>query len=380
MRSNQMILDRIKINNSKIRKQEIKRVLILYVEKVTHIGDFCITSGRLKYFKSFYHNAIIDVCFADTGGDVIYTSLLKNNPYLDRVFSAEVNEIDFLQYDILFCIAYDEGAIASFLQTKYQEALKKAGFNLAVFSISEFNLMRKENCNYILPVAAEVCEKIVMDQSELYLSQEEISWGDEWLRANGVADGEELIILLDSTTRKEKLIRNEVYFEYVRFLLARDNVKVLNFDEYNIGKEAFYRDWLEDARIDNMIFSKGLEIREALCILSSKFTKLVFGPCTGLMHCAASIYNQFISSGMLRRKPPLLITYTGKYPANETAGMWWGNYPLVNCLLLKNNNGTVELQELKYLTDEQKKLNDSLPCSEYTAPMLIEYTDRLLKA
>lgn len=76
---------------------------------------------------------------------------------------------------------------------------------------------------------------------------------------------------------------------------------------------------------------------------------------------------------MARKDVPVLITYTGKYANNTNAGFWWADAPLVHCLLLKERNNQKELLLLSDLTEEEQQRNDSLPCSEYSGSLLLDF-------
>jgi hypothetical protein len=77
---------------------------------------------------------------------------------------------------------------------------------------------------------------------------------------------------------------------------------------------------------------------------------------------------------------PLMITYTGKYRNDENALVWWGNSPLVVCLLLKNICGKPQMCLLNELTEEEKvNSRNVLSCKEYTSYMLISFIDARLK-
>ena len=126
-----------------------------------------------------------------------------------------------------------------------------------------------------------------------------------------------------------------------------------------------------------MIVSKRQHIRKDLCILSSSYIKMIFGPCTGLMHCASGIYNHFVKKGEPVSDVPAMITYTGKWDSQ----FWWGNSPLVDCLVLRNIENKKKLCVLDHLDEDEKYyLDDRLECQEYTAAMLIDFISRRFAA
>lgn len=381
MKDCQLVLERILHYNSVFIRDEVKQVLVIFEEeKKFFLGDCCVRFDRLRYLRSFFVNASIDINFLHRHNIELYNALLKNNPNIDHIHFLDWDDIDFESYDTIICVSYDEERFIDFLRERYGELIINGQFKLAVFSMSKLFLDPEQKGVYIFPVNTDIIEFARIPQPlELYISKEERTFGNKWLESHGVVDGESLFILLDSTSSNLKLLNIWVYFELLTALLERENVKVINFDENNIGKEEFYREWLGSDHSEKMIFSKNLTLREVFCIISSKYTKLVFGPCTGIMHCASSIYNHSTSNGMRPDDIPLIITYTGKdYLKNQNANAWWGNSPLVNCLLLKERNGIKEIVLLTDLTNEEKNSQSEIPCSEYSSDMLISFIeDRL---
>jgi ADP-heptose:LPS heptosyltransferase len=373
MKEFQTILNKIKLNTQRINYDNARQVLVLYEEKITLIGDCCIRFDKFKYFKSFLKNATVDINFSIKDNFKFYDAFLKNNPNVDGIFTLSWKDIDFERYDIVFCIKYDERAFLEFLHEKYYNLVREDQFRLAVFSMSQLILKPQKDTYQIFPVNQPLLDYIKGPQlGELYIDEEEQTWANQWLESKGLQANEDLFILCDSTSNREKLLNIIVYFDVLKFLLRKENIKVLIFDEKDIGKEDFYQAWLQNDT-KKLIFSKRLMLREDLSIMASKHTKLIFGPCTGLMHCASSIYNNYVNRGMSVKDVPVMITYTGQYTQeNETANTWWGNSPLITCLLLKERNHKKQIVLLNNLTEEQRNTPDSLPCSEYTAEMLIE--------
>lgn len=372
------LLNRIVLNTRNILYENAKRVLVLYEENILFVGDCCIRFDKLKYFKLFLSNATIDINFSIRDNCKFSNAFLKNNPYIDNIFTLRWENIDFESYDIVFCIKYDEGALLEFLYTKYYHLVIENRFTLAVFSMSQLLLRPQEDTNRVFPINEKLLEYLRGARQdsrpgELYINDDEQAWANRWLESRGLQANEDLFIICDSASSREKLLSVVVYFDLLKFLLRRDNSKVLIFDEKGSGKEEFYRECLGKTITKKMIFSQRLTLREDLCILASKYTKLIFGPCTGLMHCASSIYNNYVNRGMKVARVPLMITYTGQYTGeNQNANFWWGSSPLISCLLLKNKGNKKQIVLLNELNEEEKNATDSLPCSEYTAEMLID--------
>ncbi|NSL91001.1 hypothetical protein ECE50_029520 [Chitinophaga sp. Mgbs1] len=351
---------------------DLRKVLVLYEEKTTLLGDSCIKSDKFRYFKSFLQAEEIHINFTNRQNQKFYEGLLQNNPYLQSVTSLPWEAIPFHEFDAVICIAYNEDRFLEFLHQRYGEAIAAGRMKLPVFSMSRHILRPEEDGVYIFPENAALFEYMKTPRlGELYISKEERAWADQWLESQGMEKDEQLFIMLDSSAVRSKLLPMDVFFDLLKQVLQADRIKVLIFDEQGIGKEAFYREWLGDDAMKKLIFSSRLTLRQDLCLIGSGYTRTVFGPCTGLMHCASGIFNHYLANGMDPAKKPLLLVYTGWYGKERyDINLWWENAPLVNCLLLKERNNIREIVLLSELNAAEKQAEDNLPCTDYTAEML----------
>jgi hypothetical protein len=384
MKGNAYTLETVLDNNQRLDPDRVEEILILFEDRLFFIGDSLIRVDRLKFFKLFFKKARISVNFGKRCNRKIFEVLLKNNPNIDAISVSEWFEIDMTRYDTIFCIMHEEDRYLEFLHEQYGDFFCKGLLRLAVFSVSGIVLGELDHSRFVFPVNKQFGEFVAINETgrprELYITREEKEWGNHWLEANGVKKNENVFILIDSSASRAKLLKMDVYLEFLENILNREQVKVLIFDENNIGKAEFYRELLSDEGFGKMVFSKGLTLREDLCIIGSGYTRVIFGPCTGLMHCASGIYNHYLKSEICGIGDiPLIITYTGEYPpADENAAFWWKNSPLVNCLLLQKQEDGAEIVLLNDLTEKEKRSYSQIPCSEYTVQMLEEFLNRKL--
>jgi hypothetical protein len=367
--------------NSLTNSREAKNILILYDPKnKMFIGDTYILINKLASCSLFFTNASIDINCRNKQNTTLCSALLKNNPFIREFSDTTWEELDFRSYDIVFCISQKEALLLEILQEQY-DRMPLRPWTTAVYSMSVqfLNWGPDPVVSSVFPAFREIldqqAEYIAPVRSELYISKEEKDWANRWLRNNGLKEHERLFIILDSASERYKLLPMDTYHTVLSHLLNEDSAKLLFFDEQNIGKEKFYSEWLGTDKVSKMIFSKKLSLREALCILGSDYTKLIFGPCTGLIHCASGIYNNFVRNGMPAGSIPAIITYTGKYVDGHTAAYWWGNSPLVTCLILRatpeNNKEVVLLSELS--EEEKKDTSPLLFSSEYTPEQILNF-------
>ncbi|OQP54223.1 hypothetical protein A4H97_22255 [Niastella yeongjuensis] len=366
-------------NNSNSR--DAKNVLIIYhLENKIFIGDTYILINKLASLHAFFNKAAIDINCTNEKHTVLCSTLLKNNPYIRKLINNSWEDLDFRSYDMVFCISRNESQILEMMEQQYKQ-MPQLPWTTAVYSMSVQLLNWGPNpvISSIFPSFRDMLD----DQSaynpatlsELYIGQEEKEWANQWLRDNGLKEHERLYIVLDSTSERYKLMNMDTYHTVLSHLLKEESAKVLLFDEQGIGKKSFYYEWLGEEQASKLICSVKLSLREALSLLSSDYTKLIFGPCTGLIHCASGIYNHFIRQGKPAESMPAIITYTGRYADGHTAEFWWGTSPLVTCIIVRTT--TANEKEAVLLSDlpeeERKDTSRLLWCNEYTPDMLINY-------
>jgi hypothetical protein len=377
------IVEKITANNSKINRDGVKRVLIIYEEKELFIGDSCIIFDKFKACKLFFPNAAVDIQFNVKKYEDCYRALLQCNPGIDDIPDLTWEEIDYTDYNLVICVTHQEKVLLKIISEKHRDDFLKETFNTAICSFSLQLIDELQKDDIVFPFYQELFEfsRGNLGPMELYVSDEERCWANTWLSSKGLKENEKLFILLDSTSVRSKLLGMTVYYEILTWLLKFPDIKILIFDENNIGKQEFYNQLLGRRQTQKFIFSNGLDLRKAITLLSADKVKLIFGPCTGLMHCASGIYNNFTRTGLSVGLVPLLVTYTGKYhKVHEHANYWWGNAPLMNCLIIRKKTGTKEMVLLHELNEDEKNDTvDTLSCAEYTPEMVVDFLNKNLR-
>jgi hypothetical protein len=367
-------------NNSSISRQA-RRILIIYDEEKIFIGDTYRLINQLSACRSWFIRAAIDINCRNRKHTALCRALLANNPDLGDFSIVGWEELDFQAYDLIFSIIQDEEELLRSLQNYYENVMDRRPWTTAVYSLSSQLLNTRLNppVSSVFPPFTEMLEaspeSLPAVRSELYISHQEINWANEWLRSHGIKDHEHLYIILDSTSERYKLITMDTYQAVLMHLLNEESARILLFDESNLGKEAFYAEWLGPDKMPAFIVAKGLGLREALCLLASDYTRLIFGPCTGMMHCASGIYNHFLRIGRPVACLPKIVTYTGRYSDGYTAEFWWSDAPLVTCLVLRKTTGdSKEAAVLSQLPEaERKDPSPLLYCADYTPAMVIKH-------
>jgi hypothetical protein len=242
----QPTLEKVLENNAGLDIAGVKQVLILHEEQLSNIGDWCIRFDKLKYVQSLLANAAITINFTAAGTAKLTDSLLKHNPHLHAITAMKWQDIDFEAYDFIIAISLNEGAILAYLHDKYGAAIQSGRFKVCVYSMSRLMLKFDAGTAPVFPMSQELIKHFETSRTpgELFVTKEEQQWADEWLRKKGLKENEDLYIILDSTTRRDKLLNMQVYFEFLTELLQQDNMKVLIYDETSMGKQEFYEEFL----------------------------------------------------------------------------------------------------------------------------------------
>lgn len=377
------ILDQIEHANNALQKEHVKKVLIFYDEKVLFIGDTCIKFGMLSLFKAFFPNAAIDINCRNSKYTDSYEALLQYNPFVNKRMGTDWKHISLNDYDVVLVISFEEEILLNLLEQNYQSLANGYPWNTAFFSMSNLGLnLTTRKVNVFFPEYHELMAfaQAYPHRPQLFISDEERQWGTAWLEAHGVQPNDRVYIISDGCSSDSKLATTETYCELITYLAEMEGARILIYDEKAAGKESFYAERLSMSTLSRMIFAKALGLRRDLRILASPYTKLVLGPCTGLLHCASGIYNEFVKNELPAQSIPRLVTYTGTYEGKDNhAQLWWGSSPLVHCLQLKEKNGKKEIVVLHELDDTEKVNKEHLlPCSEYTPELLINYLKKIL--
>jgi hypothetical protein len=367
-------LMQLKKNAASASITDFSKTLLLYEEKLFPLGDCCIHFGKIKYLRTFLNNGLITVNFSDEHNEKYIDSLLKNNTDIDTVSTLQWEELQFDKFDLIICILFEEEKLLHFLHEKYGPLISTNIWKPVIYSTSWLFWAPADRAKAIFPSNLQMNEFLMIPrQTELYISEEERMWGNNWLMQKGLEKHEKLFIIIDSAGAKGKLLNEDVFFGFLSWILEKKNIKVLAFDEGNTGKEDKYRQWLGEKAMEKLIFSTGMKLRQDLCLVASAYTSMVFGPCSGMMHCASAIYNHYVMSAGMTNVPSLFVYAGLDEEKNYNLFEWWGESPLVNCFFIREEDGEKKVISLNSLTVEEGRDDKRLPSSAYTTKLLIDF-------
>lgn len=180
---------------------------------------------------------------------------------------------------------------------------------------------------------------------EIFISEEERSYAELWLKEKGVTKDDDLIVILNGSSRDQKVILQEEFVELVKLMLQHKNSKVLVFNTDYVNEETFQ---LTANQKERFIYASSQGIRRDLNILASRFTKAVIGPCTGMLHLANGAFVYLLNRHLIAiNKLPFMMVYTGRqhHDVDYLPHNWWSN-SLVNCAVIIKVNGEEALVAL----------------------------------
>ena len=117
-------------------------------------------------------------------------------------------------------------------------------------------------------------------------------------------------------------------------------------DTNDLEKFNFYKDNVYPELLSKIVFVQGTSLRESIRLLGAKYTSMIIGPCTGLMHCASGIYS--VQKDIPR--PPIIV-YKGffdRMDESDDLHWWWGGNDVVECIMkLKESENLICLSDIE---------------------------------
>lgn len=359
------------IRNTEFAVHKIKErrpLLYIYVEDFG-IGDCVLYFSRIKAISTFLNNTDFDVAT-----NAQHYNFLQYHPLVNR-FYMELDEVDFIDYDLVLTFSNCEFYLAHFLHKRYGRRILEGEMKLSVYSLfhaedhvtSIFN-----NLSALEEFIRDTCKtRLSSLKHELYISEAEQAASDEWFESNGIGlpGNEHVIVLLDSTSDRNKLMKIECFEQLLRHFIAWKNCTIVIFNPENFDKRDIYRELVGEEMMSRILFVYEKDLRRNFCLCASKYIRLIIGPCTGLLHCAEGIYNTLELQGRLSAERSILLAYVGPpAPGDHTdKWFWWGNTNVHCCYIDKTENGNKVVRRLTTTG------NPGLACKEFETGALLKY-------
>jgi hypothetical protein len=225
-------------------------------------------------------------------------------------------------------------------------------------------------------IAGEISSGKNNADKEIYVSDEELRAAEQWLEGKGINNGDQLVILQNGSTEDKKVLLFEEFIQLVISLLQKEHIKLLLFDDSRNSQEEMVRPRLTEEQNNRVFFASGLGLRKDMCLIASKYTRLVIGPCTGIFHLANGAITYLVNNGIRKKEDlPCLLVYTGLQAHDEgyLPGNWW-NHSFVRCAIIvkhEDQHILVGLEDSPADTDSFRAVAGEV--QSITAAMLLSY-------
>lgn len=306
---------------------EIDRAVAVVHLGHTRIGDIVQAITNLRSLARHLRIRHLDINLIEQTEHRIGVELLKHDPLVGRCLNLSYAEIPYGDYQVvLHYTVFKDCEIVRVLADYQRSAAASAG-GTSFYSLpaSRWDLEHRygeawSEFVYPLPlldVPLEVFQRAIGNH-QVYLDATERAWAARWLAQAGVKADDVVIVFVDEASTREKVLHPRVSVRLLEHFLSFDHVKALVYDVDDRGKKAFYRMLLNRELFGKIVFSTRNALRPNLALLSAPNVKMIFGPDTGLMHCAVGVH---ATRGGER---PLILVYAGRW---RNFNMWnlWGH-------------------------------------------------------
>lgn len=384
------LIKSISSKNIELKEKLFKKILILDDSTPDfYIGDTCkwLYSLKIQILEKF-PSAQITINWQNKEKYVLaFPIVLHTLEKRIKFQSNDLNNIFFGEFDCILC---HESIAGIYLM--FADANKMFLKNTSIYyyksdpfeeseqpSIYHWNLQHYQRLKESndLPVLSLKSIKRVRSYkfSELIVTKEERKWGDWLLSKHGICIQDKVIILPDNASHILKCLNRHEYIKLIISLMSDCDVKIVLFDEQNIGKKNKLVIDLNEEQSKRLIVIDGTTIRQTMCILASSYVKAIIGPCTGILHLANGIYSHYLQKDIIRKEDvPVLLVYVGKQQPKYSAWGWWGR-TMVDCVVHRlDQYGCNKLVPLASCPKEYYRFqNNLLSANEIKAEQLMRH-------
>jgi hypothetical protein len=319
--------------NRRAARAEIERALTVVNFGHTRLGDVVQAVTNLRRLKKHLLIRHLDINLPDPAEYRIAAEVLKNDPLVGRCVNLPYGEIPYWEYQaVLHYTVFRDCEIARVLIEHYERFLAASPGGIAFYSLPA-NQWDLENLygdswrdfRYPLPLLNAPPEVFLgaIGNHYIYLDAEERAWAASWLAQAGVSPDDGLIVFVDEASVREKVLQPHCSLRVLEHFLSMDGVKVLMYDIRDQGKKDFYRRRLSPELFEKIIFSTRNGLRRDLALLAASNVKMIFGPDTGIMHCASGVHSALVADNpALDAERPLILVYAGRWMGFNMWNFW----------------------------------------------------------
>ncbi|WP_298733911.1 hypothetical protein [uncultured Chitinophaga sp.] len=379
----------ISVNHTFAGKSFNNILLLDDYQRKFYLGDSCFWLMNMKeQIISLYKAAKVRInCCNEKRFEMlnkIFTGSFGNNVSFTNT---DWKDLDMKAYDLIICHADLVMKFLNYLSANYTNGLpgtsiycfsNRGGFKDTPNTSAWDSRLLQKNNGHPTDALTALRKARKNDFREILITEQERQWADSWLQQHQIEKEHSVVVLLAGASVPQKSISFQAYIELIKWFTAFPGIKVLVFDEHNIGRKAELAAVLSSHVMSRVIVAGGLGIRKDMALLSSRYISAVIGPCTGMLHLANGIYYYLKNKNIIESKDiPLLLTYTGDLSDHESAyhpRFWWTNTMVKCAIISKDVSGRSIVRKLSQCplsVEEYQKI--SLPVSMFTGELLITY-------
>jgi hypothetical protein len=331
--TSEQLLRRVRVVNRRAARAEIDRALTIVTLGHTRLGDVVQAITNLRYLKAHLRIRHLDINLIEPAEHRIAAEILKHDPLIDRCLNLPYQEIPYGDYQaVLHYTVFEDGEMVRVLADHYERFVAASSGGIAFHSLpaSQWDLQkihgdRWRDFAYPLPllnVTPGLFQGAVGDH-QVYLDEDERAWAARWLVQAGVDSNDAVIVFVDEASVREKELRPQCSLRLLEHFLSIDRVKVLVYDVRDRGKKESYRERLSPERFEKIVFAVGQGLRRDLALLAAPNVKMILGPDTGIMHCAAGVHSALVAQERTADVDrPLIVVYGGRWLGFNMWNFW----------------------------------------------------------
>lgn len=316
----------------------------------TRLGDIVQAFTNLRYLKEHLQIRHLDVNLIDRSEYRLAAEILRNDPLVRSSSNLPYGELRYWDYQVvLHYTVFRECEIVRVLGETHDrfKAASQGGVQYYSIPASVWDLQSVHGDAWhrfihplpLLDVPPNLLEHAAGNH-RLYLSREELTWAEQWLAQAGVAPDEKLIVFIDDASVREKVLHPLSYLRVLEHFLSMEKMKALVYDVREQGKQEVYRELLGAKLFSRIVFASGGGLRKDLALLAAGNVRAIFGPDTGMMHCAAGVHATLRAEHPAREHVPLILVYAGRW---QDFNLWnfWSDADVCCMVFYETDSGKV---------------------------------------
>ena len=339
--------ERIEARNRVLSAARVDNALALVEIGRTALGDMVQMLTYMRYLKEYLAIRHLDLNVPDGAEFKNATGLLENSPLVRRCMNLSEREVRYSDYElILHFSAFADCGLVRVLLEHYDAIIAASRTGVAFYTLGPTlrrleavpSRLRRTPVHPLPPL--ELPRDLLKDAAgnhRIHLSTGERRSTEQWLRQAGIGADDRLVLLVDDASTREKLLKPLSQLAILEYFLSMDGVRAIVYDVHEAGKQSVYRQLLRQSLFAKITFCAGRELRRNIALMGAANVKMILGPDTGLMHCAAGVYAARAAEDPNSvAEQPLIFTYMGKWFDFDPMDVW--GHSIAHCIVACEGN------------------------------------------